>query len=260
MTRKPFSLRSRRIALGAVSVALAVLAGDHAPAHFARDSAELAAARGATPLSLTGDDGSVVDITARHEGMSVEGTGIVIGSGGEILTNNHVIQGAERVRVSLPDGSRYAARVLGADAGEDVALLEAREGSGLAPATLGDSSTVAVGDPVRAIGNAGGDGGTPSVAKGKVTALNQTITAIDTASGSAEHLEGLIETDAQVVPGDSGGPLVNANGEVIGMDTAASQTRERQGARKGFAIPINAAMSVVRSIEASQAAAPSSSG
>jgi len=102
-------------------------------------------------------------------------------------------------------------------------VLQLSGASGLTTAATGNSSTVKTGDSVVALGNAGGVGGTPSVAAGTVTALNQSITASDESSSSSEQLTGMIETNANIQAGDSGGPLVNAYGQVIGMDTAASQ-------------------------------------
>ena len=103
-----------------------------------------------------------------------------------------------------------------------MAVIQLQNASGLTIASLGNSSSVQSGDSVVALGNAGGKGGTPSVAAGTVTALNQSITASDELSGVSEQLTGLIETNADIQPGDSGGSLVNSYGQVIGMDTAAS--------------------------------------
>jgi S1-C subfamily serine protease len=203
--------------------------------------------------ALTADGRGVVDITGRlaSGGLKVAGTGIVVPSG-DVVTNNHVIQGASQIRVAVPGGRTYGARVLGADPDDDVALLAIRGTWNVAPATLGDSSTVAVGDPVKAVGNAGGIGGAPSVVSGTVVGLDQSVTAFDEAGQHAEELSGLLETDAPVQPGDSGGPLLNAAGQVIGMDTAASEARDDQRDIEGYAIPINAAMAIVRGIETPQ--------
>jgi S1-C subfamily serine protease len=148
--------------------------------------------------------------------------------------------------------------VVGYDASHDVAVLQLQNASGLTVASLGDSSTVQSGDSVVALGNAGGQGGTPSVAAGAVTALNQSITASDDLSGASEQLTGLIETNANIQPGDSGGSLVNAYGQVIGMDTAASSgtqvnSQSGQTAEQAFAIPINEAVSIAKQIEAGNA-------
>jgi S1-C subfamily serine protease len=168
-------------------------------------------------------DPGLVDVKSTiSDGYSL-GTGIVLTANGEILTNNHVINGATSVSVTdIGNGKTYTAKVVGYDASQDIAVLQLSGASGLTTAPLGSSSTVSVGNTVVGLGNAGGVGGTPSVASGSVTALNQSITASDEASGATEQLSGLIETDAPIQSGDSGGPLVNTQGEVVGVDTAAS--------------------------------------
>ena len=123
-------------------------------------------------------------------------------------------------------------------------MLQLSGASGLATAKLGDSSTVAVGDTVTGVGNAGGTGGTPSAATRNVTALNQSITASDEGGGNPENLTGMIEINADIQAGDSGGPLYAANGTIIGIDTAASSQSLRRHRRPGFAIPINKALSI----------------
>jgi S1-C subfamily serine protease len=170
-------------------------------------------------------DPGLVDVTSTlgYQQATAKGTGIVLTSNGEILTNNHVINGATSVSVTdIGNGKTYKATVVGYDESKDIAVLQLAGASGLKTADLGDSSTVAVGNSVLALGNAEGLGGTPSEAAGSVTALNQSITASDESSGTSEQLTGLIETNAGIEPGDSGGPLVNSHGQVIGMDTAAS--------------------------------------
>jgi S1-C subfamily serine protease len=172
---------------------------------------------------------------------------MLLGASGEVLTNNHVIRGGTNIRVTVPGGRRYRVRVLGTDASKDIALLQIVGGPpAVAPVSLGDSSTVAAGAAVTAVGNAGGLGGAPSQATGSVVAVNRSITALDDADASAEHLSGLLETNAAIRPGDSGGPLVDAAGQVVGMDTAAGSGANA----KGFAIPINRARAVVSQIEA----------
>jgi S1-C subfamily serine protease len=170
-------------------------------------------------------DPGLVDVisTLSYQDATAYGTGIVLTSNGEILTNNHVVNGATSVKViDKGNGKTYNATVVGYDESADVAVLQLSGASGLTTATTGDSSTVAVGNSVVALGNAGGTDGTPSVATGTVTALNQSITASDESSGSSEQLSGLIESNADIQAGDSGGPLVNSYGQVIAMDTAAS--------------------------------------
>jgi S1-C subfamily serine protease len=200
-------------------------------------------------------DPALVDIvsTDGYQGAASAGTGIVLTSTGEVLTNNHVISGATSIKVTdVGNGRTYTAKVVGYDAGDDVAVLQLQGASGLTTASLGNSSTVRAGENVTALGNAGGKGGTPSVASGTVTALNQSITASDELSGSSEQLTGLIETNADIQPGDSGGALVNSYGQVIGINTAASsqfQFQGQTGQERAYAIPINQAMTIAHQIE-----------
>src|ERR1700760_2124515 len=170
-------------------------------------------------------DPALVDVvsTLGDQGASAAGTGIVLTSNGEVLTNNHVIRGATSIKVTdVGNGRTYTAKVVGYDASRDVAVIQLQNASGLTTANLGDSSSVQRGDSVTALGNAGGKGGTPSVATGAVTALNQSITASDESSSTSEQLTGLLETNADIQAGDSGGPLVNEHGQIVGIDTAAS--------------------------------------
>jgi S1-C subfamily serine protease len=199
----------------------------------------------------------VVDITTRLAlpGMATAGTGIVLGRG-EVLTNNHVIRGAVQIHVTTPGGRRYRARVLGTDAADDVALLGIRGASTLSPARLGDSSRLALGQRIRAVGNAGGAGGKAGVAGGRVTGLHRSISTTAEIALPSEHLTGLVRTDAHLEPGDSGGPLVDAAGKVVGLDTAASIAAPGEPARRpaeAFAIPIDDALAIVRAIEAGRA-------
>jgi S1-C subfamily serine protease len=210
------------------------------------------------PSTATGAHASavkaVVDINTAQQSFGTDGlhplgaaSGIVLTAGGEILTNNHVVEGATRVRVTIVGQGTATATVLGVDPTDDVALLQLNGVSGLTPAKMGDSSTVQVGDAVTAIGNAFGRGGAPTVATGSVTAVHKSITASDPGGGSSEHLSDVIQTDAAIHPGDSGGALVNANGEVVGIITAGPRDA---GSGGGFAIPIDAALSIVHQIEA----------
>jgi S1-C subfamily serine protease len=204
-------------------------------------------------------DPALVDVvsTDGDQQASSAGTGIVLTSNGEVLTNNHVIEGATSIKVTdVGNGRTYTATVVGYDASQDVAVIQLQNASGLTVASLGNSSTVASGDTVVALGNAGGKGGTPSVASGTVTGLNQSITASDELSGVSEQLTGLIQTNADIQPGDSGGSLVNSYGQVVGMDTAASSGYSFQSpgsqatATQAYAIPINEALSIANQIKA----------
>jgi S1-C subfamily serine protease len=179
-----------------------------------------------------------------------EGTGMVLSSDGLVLTNNHVIKGSTRVVAELvSNGHKYQARVLGTDNTHDVALLRLTGASGLKTVQVGDSNEVKLGDPVVALGNAGGNDGPPTVTNGTITALKRSITASDAGSGTSERLTGMFQTNAPIAEGDSGGPLANAAGQVIAMNTAAnSQSFGGNGTSQGFSIPINRALSIAHLI------------
>jgi S1-C subfamily serine protease len=182
------------------------------------------------------------------------GTGMVLTSTGEVLTNNHVVEGASKITVTdVGNGKTYNATVAGYDRSHDVAVLQLTGASGLPTVTTGNSSNVSPGQGVVAVGNAQGAGGTPSYAGGSVTAINQTITASDELDGSSEQLTGLIQTNADIVSGDSGGPLVNAQGRVIGIDTAAAGGFQFQAGGQGYAIPINTALDIAKQITSGKA-------
>ncbi len=193
-----------------------------------------------------------VDSTLSYQDDEAEGTGMVLTSKGEILTNNHVIEGGSPIRVvDVGNGKTYSATVVGYDRTADVAVLQLEHASGLQTVPLGNSSSVRKGQGVVGIGNAEGAGGTPSFAGGSVTGLDQSITASDAADGTSEQLTGLIETNADIQPGDSGGPLVNSSGKVIGMDTAASAGFSfglGSAATQGFSIPIDTALKIAAAI------------
>ena len=235
MTTRPRSRRRGRRALLSIAL-LACLA----PASAHADPGPAAPAGQAAPSLPTAVPG-VVDVVSRlnHNGLEAAGTGIVLANG-EVLTNNHVIRGALQVRVNIAGRPAHRAVVIGADPAHDVALLAVRGTWAPTPATLGDSSTVAVGDPVEAIGNAGGVG-VPSIAGGFITGLDQSLVATDENGANPEALQGMLETDADIQPGDSGGPLLNAAGQVIGIDTAGLSPG---GAPAGDAIPIDTATAI----------------
>ena len=208
----------------------------------------------ATPGVAGKVDPGLVDVNTQlglQEGTAA-GTGMVISSSGEVLTNNHVVEGATSVSVTdVGNGQTYSATVLGTDKTNDIALLRLTGVSGLATVRLGNSSKLTLGQAVTAIGNAGGTGGTPSVSTGNITALNQTITASDEIDGSAEQLSGLVQTDASLQPGDSGGPLVDNSAHVVAIDTAASAGFQfPSGTSTSYAIPISQAISIAHQIAA----------
>jgi S1-C subfamily serine protease len=192
----------------------------------------------------------IIETNLAFQGGQAAGTGMVLTSSGEVLTNNHVIRGATDIKVVVPStGQSYTAKVVGYDVSDDVALLQASGASNLKAAPLGDSATINAGQSVQAVGNAGGTGRL-STASGSVTSVDRAITVSDDQGGS-ENLSGLIETNAAVRPGDSGGPLLNSAGQVIGMDTAASAGNDvaQTTTNQGYAIPINKAMSIAKLIE-----------
>lgn len=197
-----------------------------------------------------------INTTLEYQGQVGAGTGIVLDPNGEVLTNNHVIEGSTQINaVSLADGRTYPVDVLGYDRGSDIALVRLRGASGLPTAALGTSSTVAVGDPIATLGNAGGGGGTPSFSPGNVTELGASVRAQDESGGGERELTDLIRVAANVRPGDSGGPLVNAAGQVVGVNVAATLTYQMgdvQGG-EGFAIPIDRALAIANQIRAGAA-------
>lgn len=197
----------------------------------------------------------VITTNLSYANASAAGTGMVISSSGQVLTNNHVIRGATQITVIDPSTQhRYAARVVGYAIGADVAVLKLANASGLATVSLGSSKDLRRGAAVTAVGNAGGSGNlVPS--SGTITALGRTITVNDDSGGTA-RLTGLIQTDADLQPGDSGGPLFDAAGRVIGIDTAASTGfMFRSGSNQGYAVPIDKALTIARQVAAGKGSA-----
>jgi putative serine protease PepD len=179
------------------------------------------------------------------------GTGVVLSADGEVLTNAHVVDGATTIYVTLAGESQSrTATLVGADEAADLALLRIDGASGLRTATLGTSSSLAVGDDVVAIGNALALRGGPTVTRGIVSALDRSL---DTASGT---MSGLVQTDASISSGNSGGPLVNAVGEVIGINTAVAASGGGTAAENiGFAIAIDRALPVLERLRSGREAA-----
>ena len=207
----------------------------------------------ANPSSIAAQaDPSIVDVEATLQLQNGEaaGTGMVLSSDGLILTNNHVVDEATSLSVKISNGSRaYPAKVVGTDLTDDVAVIQAEGATNLTPLSFANSSSLAVGDGVVAIGNALNKPGPPTVTEGTVTALDRSIT-VNSDLGGTESLRDLIEHDAQLQPGNSGGPLFNAAGQVVGMNTAAASGQiPQQGTNDGFAIPINTAMAIAQQIE-----------
>jgi putative serine protease PepD len=220
----------------------------------------------ATPSSTVGAVAkavlpSVVQVTVTtYQGKEL-GSGVILTADGTILTNNHVISSAANgggtLTVTLNNGKTVDATIVGADSSSDLAIIKATGVSGLTPATLGDSSTVQVGDTVVAIGSPEGLQGT--VTSGIVSALNRSVT-VGTGSNSpySQNSDSVtynaIQTDASINPGNSGGPLLNAAGQVIGINSAiysptTSYTGQGGSVGLGFSIPINQVKTIIAKLE-----------
>src|SRR5438128_3906656 len=186
---------------------------------------------------------TITDIVSGRQGSGqATGSGIVLDTSGDILTNAHVIAGGQQIRVTFSDGRTVNATVVGSSSSADLAVLRVSvAASTLHPAVLGDSATVQVGDTVYAIGAPFGLSG--SLTEGIVSNVNQS----GSASG-AGNLTGLLQTDAAINPGNSGGPVVNAQGQVIGINNSIiSPVDGNVGV--GFAIPINQVKPLLTSLE-----------
>ncbi|MEU5598582.1 trypsin-like peptidase domain-containing protein [Streptomyces sp. NPDC020298] len=216
---------------------------------------------------------SVVEIKATLSGGSSTGSGVIISSNGEIVTNNHVVSGASSIKVRTSDGKSYTAQVVGTDSSKDLALIKLQNASGLKPATLGNSSGVQVGDTVVAIGSP--EGLTGTVTSGIVSALSRDVTVstdenqgqsqsqgqggdgqqwpfqfggrqFNGDTGSSTTTYKAIQTDASLNPGNSGGALIDAGGNIIGINSAMYSSSQQSSSSSdagsiglGFAIPIN---------------------
>ncbi len=218
-------------------------------------------ASGRYPQTTTGETTTdAVDATATQEQGLVyitstldygtgkgAGTGMVLTSDGEILTNHHVVEGATSISVEvISTGQTYDAEVVGYDDVHDVAVLQLVDASGLTTITPNTAEGVSVGDSVTGVGNANGDGGAASAAAGTVVALDQSITVSSETGGADEQLTGLIQVDADIIPGDSGGALYDGDGQVIGMNTAASSGTADI---TGYAVPMAQALFIADQIE-----------
>lgn len=211
----------------------------------------------AWPVAVAGAERSVVDVESQlgWRGIGAAGTGLVLGSGGEVVTNNHVIAQATDITVTVVGtGRSYPAVVVGYDVAADLAVLRVRGAGRLVPA-VPSAYGAHIGQTVTAIGNAGGLGGRPAVSTGLVTGVGQSITALDQIAGTVEKLSGLIATTAVVASGESGGPLVDRQGRVVAIDAAGSGDRRvPAGGVRGFAIPIARVLAVAAQIEAGRPA------
>lgn len=221
--------------------------------------ATLAPAVAASPAGATGHTASpveaganvgIVDIytTLGYTDQIAAGTGMILTRSGEVLTNNHVIDGETNFKVvDVTTHRRYTATVLGYSVSRDLAVLQLANATGLRTIKRGGAVPLHLGMQVLARGNAQGLGGLPRVARGRVIGLHRQIVASDpTNPSNSETLHNLIATDAPVVPGYSGGPLENGQNRVLGVVTAGGST---SGVNRGFAIPLKQALQVVRRIE-----------
>ncbi len=186
--------------------------------------------------------------TGTREGEAA-GSGIVLTEDGLVLTNAHVIEGAQTIEVDFADGQTAEARIIGSAPEYDVALVQAEDlAEPVTPAELGSSSDLQVGDDVVAIGNALNLGDEPSVTTGIVSALGRSIQ-----SPSGDTLSDLIQTDAAINPGNSGGPLLNASGQVVGINTAILADAQNVG----FALSIDSITSIIDDLKAGREVANS---
>jgi S1-C subfamily serine protease len=184
--------------------------------------------------------------TLKYHGGRAAGTGMILTSNGEVITNHHVVQGATQIRVTVMDTRQtYTATVVGTDAKDDIAVLQLTGASGLRTVQT-DAGAVDTGESVTAVGDAGGSTASFTAATGAVTATGQHITTHSPDSSATEKLRGLIEISSDVISGDSGGATYDAQGDVIGMTTAASSGTSDV---VGYAIPIGSVLSVADDLE-----------
>lgn len=222
-------------------------------AAFALAVALVATPAGAEPVDAAALTSQVepavarIDTTIPSQRAIGAGTGVVLDGGGAVLTNFHVVQGADDVNVQV-SGQSFGADLVGYDRGADIAVLQLRGASGLPVAPLGDVGGLAVGERVVALGNADGSGSPLTREAGTVTGFGRTVSAEDTLTGSTEQLSGLIEFAAPVRAGDSGGPVVDDAGAVVGLTTAATVNFRMGPAGQGFAIPIDRATALAGQI------------
>jgi putative serine protease PepD len=198
---------------------------------------------------------SVVSIDVKGNGTEDQGTGMIITSNGLVVTNNHVIAAAVNggtITVTRTGTTKsMKATLVGTNPIDDVALIRIDNVKNLPTVTFGNSNSLVVGDPVVAIGNALGlAAGTPTVTSGIVSAMGRTVTA--GTSSSTETLNNMIQTDAAINPGNSGGPLLDAEGDVVGMNTAVAGTLSDGSSAQniGFAIPVATIESLLKSLKA----------
>jgi len=194
-----------------------------------------------------------IDTLNDFQGLVGNGTGIILSSDGVVLTNHHVVQGANSIRAtSVATGQVFDADVLGYSRTNDVAVIALRGAAGLPVAPLGSSSSLALGDAVLTIGNANGTGHPLTRETGKITSLSRVVDVSDETTNTSHEMGGLIESSTNLRAGDSGGALVNTAGQVVGMNAAATINYRLDGgsdpAGEGFAIPIDKAVALANEI------------
>jgi S1-C subfamily serine protease len=193
-----------------------------------------------------------IDTEIHYQNAIGNGAGIVLDPAGHVLTNFHVVAGADRITAGVA-GRSFPAELVGYDRRRDIAVLQLLGAGALPAAPIGDSAALVEGEPVVALGNAQGSDAPLTQEVGTVTGFGRTVNAEDTLTGSKDELTGLIEFAAPVVAGDSGGPVVNGAGQVVGVTTAASVNFRMGPGGKGFAIPINDAMAIANQIRSGAA-------
>jgi serine protease Do len=226
-----------------VAATLALVAPLHARPAVAAPVDPVAAAAAVEPAVVR------LDTEIDYQNAIGVGTGIVLDPGGQVLTNFHVVAGADRINATVA-GRSFSAELVGYDRRHDVAVLQLLGAGGLPTAPIGDSAQLVEGEPVVALGNARGTGSPLTREVGEITGFGRTVNAEDALTGSSDELTGLIEFAAPVRAGDSGGPVVNGAGQVVGVTTAASVNFRLGPGGEGFAIPINDAMGVAGQIRA----------
>lgn len=193
-----------------------------------------------------------IDTVIDYQNALGVGTGIVLDPNGVVLTNFHVVTGADQITATV-GGRTFPAQLIGYDRQRDVAVLQLAGAAGLPTAPIGDSGQLAPGEVVVALGNADGTGSPLTREVGPVTAFGRTVNAKDELTGSTDELTGLIEIAAPVRAGDSGGPVVNGAGQVVGLTTAATVNFRMGPGGEGFAIPINDALATAGQIRSGMA-------
>ncbi len=235
--------KARRLTIVIALTALLALVAPSAPSALAQPG---------DPTPSAAEQGMVqINTIVQYQGVLGYGAGIVLSPDGIVLTNNHVIAGADTINAtSVGTGQNFRAQLLGFDRTDDIAVLQLLGAGDVPAAPIGDSSQVRIGEPVVSLGNANGNGKPISREQGQVTTTGANIDADDDLTGSSEQLTGLIGVAAPLRPGDSGGPLVNGAGQVIGLNVAASVNyRLGSPGGKGFAIPINRALAIASQIQ-----------